>query len=122
MSDNTSNPQNTPPGNQPAPKAGTSEQPGATSAEVVPTFDGVPTGSAAPVLVLDRIEAFLHEQGLGAGPVEWGRAGGGAERGRHCPRARATWCAGRACSRPSPRRASRGQGFWRWAKTSRSWV
>lgn len=77
MSDTTSNPQNTPAANQHVQKADTSGKPGATSAEVVPTFDGVPTGSAAPVLVLDRIEAFLDEHGLGAGPVEWERVGGG---------------------------------------------
>ncbi|EFG46508.1 phosphotransferase enzyme family [Brevibacterium mcbrellneri ATCC 49030] len=77
MNDTTSNPQNTPAANQPATQADTSGKSGTTSAEVVPTFDGVLTGSAAPVLVLDRIEAFLDEHGLGAGPVEWERVGGG---------------------------------------------
>ncbi|MFC7494242.1 MULTISPECIES: phosphotransferase family protein [unclassified Nocardioides] len=31
----------------------------------------------APLLVLDRLEAFLDEQGIGAGPIAWQRVGDG---------------------------------------------
>lgn len=47
------------------------------SEEVVDTFDGVPEGSGAPLLILDRMEKFLDEHGLGTGSLTWERVGGG---------------------------------------------
>lgn len=62
--------------NTPTQKAGTTQK-AQTSAEVVPTFEGTPTGSASPLLILDRITEFMDAHGLGAGPVEYTRVGGG---------------------------------------------
>ncbi|WP_127792452.1 phosphotransferase family protein [Agromyces sp. LHK192] len=44
--------------------------------EVVATLDGAREGPA-PLLVLDRVEAFLDAHALGAGPISWTRIGEG---------------------------------------------
>ncbi|WP_411731603.1 phosphotransferase family protein [Paeniglutamicibacter sp.] len=43
--------------------------------DVVQTFDG--GNGQQPLLVLDRIEAFLDTEGIGSGPLNWARIGEG---------------------------------------------
>src|SRR6266704_681232 len=47
------------------------------SSDIVATADEAPAGTKAPLLVLDRVRAFLDEHGLGSGPVRARRIGEG---------------------------------------------
>lgn len=45
--------------------------------EVVTSLDHLATNRLRPLLVLDRLEAFLDARGVGAGPIAWQRVGDG---------------------------------------------
>ena len=93
-----------------------------------------------PLVVLDRVEAFLDARGLGegrsrradrrSGRIELQlpararrpRSSCAARRGRRCRPRRTTWCARRACSSRSPSRASACRRSSPWARTSRCWA
>src|SRR5690606_37020222 len=53
------------------------EEEGMTTPDIVPTADAVAPDGPPPLLVLDRVEAFLDEHGLGRGPLRAQRIGEG---------------------------------------------
>lgn len=53
------------------------EDSGMTTPDIVPTADAIAPDGPPPLLVLDRVEAFLDEHGLGRGPLRAQRIGEG---------------------------------------------